>query len=564
MILNEAQIKSIILDNPQRKLVLKGVEYSKKLRRHMYGEKLENEIKAVGNFEAPSLRELRAKYARSNKDLFTRIARPIDKVFSAKGGAIYYNLPEDKAKVARQLVMDVKSGYSAKEWVEKFWLPHFLDDPNGMVFIEIATPTQVALLRSRGKSIAFPTYKPITSVYDYLPSGASVEYVVFNLSREEKIAQGIAEEKQVFRVVDDSMDYIVERDGQDVRIMTELTLQNFFMQVPAILNSSFPDPGNENHMLSLFEPIIELADHFLLKGSIKVTHDFLHGFPKYWEYADGCNDCGGSGFKHGEPCKICRGTGKSLMTKVSDAKLLNHPQSKDDPMIAPNVAGYVSPDRTFWEIATHDLQLLEDLMNYTLWGSNPMPRTKGMQTDETGGQKTATEIMTDVKPQSDRLYPISEAAAKRHKFILDAIVQVNINQSYPGSSVNYGKRYMLEGPDVLWEKYSKARIEGAAVSVLDDLLQEYYEAKYDSDPVKLAIQTKLMRVEPFIHLTAEKVKALSPAEEDYKAKLYFGEWLSTLNEAMILSFSEEELRSQLIEAAKAKQLPEPEKENQAA
>jgi hypothetical protein len=166
--------------------------------------------------------------------------------------------------------------------------------------------------------------------------------------------------------------------------------------------------------------------------------------------------------------------------------------------------------------------------------------------------------MTDVKPQSDRLTPISDSGAKRHKFILDGAVKIQIQPSYPGSSVNYGKRYMLEGPDVLWEKYQDARIKGAAASVLDDLLMEYYEAKYDSDPVKLAIQSKLMKVEPFVHITALQLKPLMPAEEDYKAKLYFSEWLATVNEAMLLSFSVEELRANLVESVKIKTLPQPE------
>jgi hypothetical protein len=141
-------------------------------------------------------------------------------------------------------------------------------------------------------------------------------------------------------------------------------------------------------------------------------------------------------------------------------------------------------------------------------------------------------------------------------------IQITINQSYQGATVNYGKRYMLESPDVLWEKYSNARIKGAATSVLDDLLQEYYEAKYDSDPIKLAIQSKLMKVEPFIHKTTEQVdSAISITPEDKIQKLYFSEWLSTLNEAMILSFSVEELKMQLEESVAKKTLPEPEKKS---
>ena len=565
MILNEDQIKSIILNNPNAELVNTGQVYSKLLRMYFYGEKLSENLPVIAEYEKPTLRELRVKYTKSTKDLFARVTRPIDKVFSSKGGSIYYNLSEAQDKKARQLTTDVRSGYSAKAWIENFWKPHFLDDPNGFIFMEIADRQTALQLKKKGKSFVYPTYKSISTVYDYLPNGASLEYVVFKLDAKEKIAAGLKVEDQVYRVVDDAADYYVKREAADtVTIISELTLLNYFGQVPAMLNSDIPNPTRDGNMLSPMDQVLELAHQFLLKGSIKVTHDFLHGFPKYWEYADDCNTCGGTRLVGAETCKDCKGTGKKLMTKVSDAKLLSHPQTKEDPVITPNVAGYVEPSKIYWEIATTDLQMLEDLINFTLWGANPMPRTQGMKTDQQAGQKTATEIMTDIKPQSDRLHPISEAAEKRDKFIRDAVIKTQVNPFYQGASVKYGKRYMLESHDVLFERYIDAKTKGAAESVLNDMLVEYYETKYDSDPVKLAIQIKLMKVEPFVHLTATQLKALSPAEEDYKAKLYFGEWLATLNDAMILSFSEEELKTQLAENVKTKKLPEPETQKQAA
>ena len=561
MILNLEQITHIIKHNPGRGIVLAGSEYNKNMRMHLYGERMAESaksMKVIEGYEKPTLRELRVKYTRSNRDLFSRLSRPIDKVFSAKGGSVYYNLSEDQDRKARALATDARAGYSVKQWIENFWKPHLLDDPAGMIFMEVVGKDQAAKLKAQGKPLTYPTYKSISCVYDYLPMGANLEYVVFNITEDEKRQMGIATDLQVYRVVDDSKDYIVQRDGEIVRILDSYTLDNYFMKVPAILNSDIPNPNCDGQMLSPFDEVLELADQFLLKGSIRVTHDFLHGFPKYWEYADSCLTCNGDGLKDGADCKDCKGTGKKVMTRVSDVKLLTHPQTKEDAIITPDVAGYVSPDKTYWEISTADLQMLEDLMNFTLWGANPMPRTQGMQTDEKGGQKTATEIMTDTKPQSDRLVPYSVSAAKRDKFIRDHQVQVNINQNYVGSSVNYGKRYMLEGPDVLFEKYSKARLEGVAASVMDDLLLEYYEAKYDSDPVKLAIQVKLMKVEPFVHHKVSDVKLLAPAEEDFKAKMYFSEWLSTINDAMILSMPADLLRENLYKTTNAKKLPEPE------
>lgn len=559
MILSIDQIKNIILNNPNKALINEGRKASRKMKMHLYGIGLNEDLPMVEGFETASLRSLRVKYAKSNKDLMSRLTRPVDKVFSAKGGSVYYNLSDAQDKKARQLAVDIRSGYSVKQWIENFWKPHFLDDPAGIIFMEIAPSEQALRLRAMGKNICVPTYKSTNYIYDYLPNGVSLEYVVFALDRIDKLAAGLNPEDIVFRVVDDAMDYYVKQEGQEITVMDSLSMPNLFMKVPGILNSDIVNPNINGNVISPLDEVADLAQEFLLTGSIKITHKFLHGFPKYWEYADTCITCGGSKYKDGDDCPDCKGTGKRLMTKVSDTKLLEHPQTKDDPIITPNVAGYVSPDKTYWEISTSDLQTLEDLMSLTLWGAVAMPKTQGTSIDASGGQKTATEIMSDIKPQSDRLYSYTESAEKRHKFIIDAAIQINIDQNYKGAMVNYGKRYMLEEADIIWEKYSKAKTTGAAASVLDDLLLEYYESKYDSDPIKLAIQAKLMKVEPFVHYTILQVKNFGVTDIDFYKKTYFGEWLSTLNDAMVLSFSPEALLQQLTSYAeeKMKEKPEP-------
>lgn len=554
MILNLVQIKSIIIDRPNLSLINAGTDYNTKMRMHLYGSGLGDQMTKIEGYEGENLQKLRAKYSRSNKDLFSRLGRPIDKVFSARGGSVYYNLTEDQKKSAVNLSLNIRNGYSIRKWVESYWKPHMLDDPFGLMFLEILPIQEAKKAKNEGKSFVYPTYKSISAVYDYQPKGSELDYIVFAVSTGEKKAAGYKGDEQIYRVVDDSFDYWILREEEEVRIIADHTYPNYFGQVPGIINSDISSPENDGYFLSFFDEVIELANHFLLKGSIRLTHDFLHGYPKYWEYADACDVCNGTKYKDGEPCKTCNGSGKKIMLKVSDAKLLEYPSTKDDPLVAPNVAGYVSPDKTYYEVSTTDLQLLEDAMNITTWGTGSKVKTTPMQINQKGDTKTATEVMGDIKPESDRLNIISEMAEKRHKFLLDNVIRLNLSlPGYAGASVNYGRRYMIEGPDEVWNKYSDARTKGGAVSVLDDLLMEYYETKFQTDPVKLAIQIKLMKVEPFVHLTSQQTDlSASITAEDKAAKTYFGEWLSTLNEAMILSFTPELLREQLIGYAAAK------------
>lgn len=552
----DAEIKAIILNNPNKDRINAGRKYSKELRMHMYGEDLEGHFEMIKGFEALSLKELRVKYAKSNKDLFSRLARPIDKVFSSRGGSRNYYLNETSESKASALTMSVRDGYPAKKWVENYWKPHMLDDPFGVIFIEIGDGSYYSL------GMAYPTYKSINYIYDYLPKGSSLEYIVFELTKSEAASirlrlPGIGEGATIYRVVDDVNDYLVKKEGEDIAILRSETIPNYFGKVPAMINSDFIS-GKDGMPISLFDDAIELANHFLLKGSIKITHDFMHGFPKYWEYSDSCDVCHGTRYVDSEECKACKGTGNKLMTKVSDAKMLTYP-TKEDVIVAPNVAGYVTPDKNYWDMATQELSGLEAAMEYTIWGASSSKSAQGpSNVSMNDGQKTATQIIDDMQPKIDRLYPISEMAERRDKFICDHIIMQNMRlANYQGCSINYGRRYIIESPDALWDKYSTSRKDGASPSVLDDLLTEYFETKYSGDEIMLHIQLKLMVVEPFIHNTVAEVKNLSVPWQDYLNKLYFHEWKSTIRKSDLLIKSADDLKIMLAEYVAAKNIQEP-------
>lgn len=555
MILDITQIKEILLKNPNKGLIDAAKLNNKKLRMHLYGEGLKHEIHPIDGHEKETLTNLRKKYAKSNKDLFARLGRPIDKVFTARGGSVYYNMGDSANKQAADLSMNIKDGLSVRKWIETKWKPHTLDDPNGLIFMEIGSPIN-------GRLMTYPTYKSITTVYDYQSAGSSLEYIVFNVSASEKTKAGYRQEDRIFRVVDDSFDYWVKLDGEgdntSALILKDQTYPNYFGEVPAILNSDYASAETEGLMLSIYNDVIDLADDFLLTGSIRNLAKLRMAYPKYWEYASDCKVCKGEREVEGKKCESCKGTGKQIMANPGDVKLIQHPTDKNDPVITPNVAGFVEFPVDYFNFSTLEIADLENIMSLTIWGTEAKKQTPGMNLSKQGDTvKTATEVIDDIQPKADRLQSISEQAEKRHKFIIDHAIQITIDSSYKGASVNYGRRYMIESADAIWEKYSNARIKGASTSILDDLLMEYIETKYQGDPVGLNIQLKLLMVEPFIHKTVEQVKALDPLFEDYCKKLYFSEWLATMSEGALISYKVEQLKEQLTQFVTEKGLEEP-------
>jgi hypothetical protein len=82
---------------------------------------------------------------------------------------------------------------------------------------------------------------------------------------------------------------------------------------------------------------------------------------------------------------------------------------------------------------------------------------------------------------------------------------------------------------------------------------------YQSNPVLLAKYVKLLKVEPFPHISVLQARAVITDFNDYNAKLYFGEWYSTQADAYILAPANtpEKLRTELRAFVQAKGIAEP-------
>lgn len=517
-ILSSNQIKEIIIKRPGATLVQEAEKMHKKLSTHINGLGLAEYLDKIETYEKPEALALRKRYARSNIDLFDRLARPIDKVFVTRGSSIYF--PSTADDIARKMdveILNVEKGYSAKKWVETFWKTHYLDDPMGLIFMEVLA----------GET--YPTYKASTDIWDYKLNGRKLDWVVFK-----------TEDKSIFRVVDDSFDALYKLEGagdsSSVR-KTKDVYPNYFGYVPGIIISDIPKAGMQELYVSPFNSLVELADEYLRDESIRMIYKFKHGFPKSWKYREMCGDCKGTGARGAQTCSVCNGTGKKLDSSVSEVMVLDWPTANDQ-VIAPDVAGFITPDIEYLKYSRDELKHLESLMYKTHWGT--------FQTEQRmkGESDTATSKFQDMQPLNDKLNAYADAAETTEKFIIDSIGAFLFPTGFGGCRVAYGRRFMVEGPDVIWRKYEQARKMGAPMGTLNDHLVEYYEAKFQSNPLELARYLKMMRVEPFIHLTVSEAFAVVGPEE-FAKKLYFAEWASTIKEVQWLTTPDDILKAML-------------------
>lgn len=491
---------------------------------HVHGIGVAKHLAKIEGFENEKKYNLRKKFARSNKDLFSTIFRHIDKVFSAKGGTIQYGLRQntDKAKF-QKLLYDIKDGISLDKWLENIWLDKLAVDPNGLILIE------------HSDGVPYPTYKSILTVRDYKQSGQGVDYIIFEPYQKDN------EKGEFVRVYDESGDRTYLINGKEISLLkdTEEKQYNFpnpWGYVPAVLCSDLVHPITELKKSTIYEQV-ELAEEYLRENSIKSIYKKLHGFPMFWMYAPVCDACKGTGLdKSMHVCPVCNGSKHATSKDVSDVTILKQPENADSPTIAPDIAGYVSPDLETWERMTNEIQMLADAITFSHWGT--VVRTEDIE-------RTATEVFVNAQPVEDRLNKYSDSYEIITKYIIDMLGAYVFGDKYEGTSFNAGRNYIVKGINQLTKEYTDLKAANVGETLLNAKLNELINAKYANDSFTLTVAQKLAAVEPFVHNTIDEVKSMEVGNIAYMRKVYYNDWVNTIDNDYIFRTDIKKLRDDL-------------------
>ena len=167
------------------------------------------------------------------------------------------------------------------KWLKTYFVDKYVIDPNGFFLIEYKDAE------------AYPTYKSILTVVDYVQKGQSLEYVIFEpvtIKLENK------EDYTTVRVYDDKADYTYPINLKDWTIQEPTEeFKNPWEKVPAVLCSDIEDTLTGYKQTPIYEQV-EDADEYLRLNSVNTLQYYHHGFAKFW--------------KHGTPCKKCYGLGE--------------------------------------------------------------------------------------------------------------------------------------------------------------------------------------------------------------------------------------------------------------
>lgn len=492
-------------------------EYSSTLKALVNGDDFIDElINKIEGIESSLKAKAREKYSRSVKDLFFRLFQPIDNIYYATGGVKDYDIQSDTIKTNYlKQIANIRDNKTLSEWVQTYAIQLYNTDPNGVIFLEYKTTPKINV---------YPTYKSSSKIRYYKSKGQLIEYIIF----EPKIK----DQKTYIRIVDDLTDRTFERNGNDYILVEELTFPHPFGQVPAVICSNIQLAG-EDEKLAPIDSIIEVAKEYARDQSFLTLYKVYKGNPIFWKYVTYCSDCLGTGKQGNEECPTCNGKGKVVAkSDVTDAVELPIPTDTESPVIAPNIAGFISPDLDVWTKYEETLKLLEEQMYKSHWGTS-----YGMNNVQ--GMKTATEVTFDKQPLENQLNKYADYAEyvewKLSEWILNLLDSTKTDKLESKITINLGRRYIIESYDVLLERYEKSVLAEENNVVLDKLFSEYLGAKYRNNPIDLQINLLKARIEPYLHLPLTKVSTIFGNEEAQR-KVLFQKWWNSLKD-----FSKDEI-----------------------
>ena len=478
--------------------ILKGREMNRELCALIDGEAFHEElVNQIEHIESDQKIKARKKYSRSIVDFFGRLMSPIENIFSSSGEVQDIKIEnESNLKLMLESLSNCRDGKSLRRFIQEYWANLYHTDPNGIIFIEyVSTPTVVA----------YPTYKGINTIRNYKEKGQSCDWVLFEPT--------VSGSSLVWRLVDSQTDWTITQTGEGYAL-SENTFTHPFGQCPAVIISDILDI-KRNIRISAFAKVVPIAKEYARDQSIKTLYKFLHGFPTHWRYVTQCRSCAGTGRKDANSCKECDGHGYMKKKDVTDLVTLPIPTG-EGVKLAPDIAGFISPDLATWDKYTEELELLDRIAFETHWGTH---QTKGTN-------ETATGRFIDVQPVKNRLNKYADSA----EYIEWRIIELIANAVLPTKPkteniclLNYGRRYIIEGPDTLLKNYTDAKLTGANITVLDKLFAEFITSKYMNDPDWLRLELTKSKVEPYLHLAIVEVFNVFGVYEA-KKKAYFQTW----------------------------------------
>ena len=509
MTFKEEEVKALLKTHSEKveQWVKDAREQNKTLKALVTGEGFHEElIENIEHLSSKERGEVRKKYAKDIRDLFSRIMKKRQNVFDANGGSEHNEINSDTIKDAfKDRLSNFKSNKSLYKYLSENYFQLTDVDPNGVIMLEYKAKD--------GDFSLYPSYKSIDDIRYYEQDGQTVEYIVF----EPKINKDTT--AKTWRLVDDANDWTFLELAGTFTLVPDRTFPHPFGKVPLVILSETCIVGSDVR-LSPLNDITELSKDYARDKSNLTIYKYQKGNPLHYRYGSTkCKPCSGLGKIGNDTCSSCDGKGHPRKSDVSDVYYAPIPKD-GQPFLGDKLMGFVSPDLDTWKQYKEDLRDMELLIEDTIWGTDKTHQSEN-------NNETATGRFIDVQPISNTLNIYSDVVEYVYNTLANWTLNfVDLTKDKDEYLYNrsFGRRYIIESPDVLMEKYGKAKEQGDNNTILDKLLEEFILSKYKSDPYMQSMMLKKASVEPYVHISISEVFEFFGKVESNKKVLFQKFW----------------------------------------
>lgn len=490
------------------KWVADAREYHTKLKALVYGDEFKDLLLRIEHIETEAKAKARQRYSRPIKDINSKILEPFSNIYSATGFNLTLTVSDSQKETLLKELSDVRGGYSLQKWLDTYWSKDmYIVDPNGLIFLEWKDEN------------TWPTYKSIDCIRYYKADGLQCEYVIFEPTHQKD------SNIKLWRVVDDSTDYLISQNGDTFDIVEAKTYTNPFGICPARVNSDIIQLGKD-YRLSPLDQIIETEEEFLRDRSVLTIYKFKNGFATPYRPKIICPSCHGTKKSGDSACPDCDGKGFLFDKDVTDEYIVPISLDADNqPQMPSDFAGFISPDLEIWNQYRSEAKLLFNEMFETIWGTR----------ESEAKDQTAMSVILNTQPMTNKLDSLSDVAEMQENALMNmiGIFVLNLEHDDIVGFKSYGRNYIIQPPEYLLEQYQKSNESKDPLSVRDRKLTEYITSKFKTDLESLRVELLKKDLEPYVHYDVELVKDIYGNIEAAKKGL-FVDWWETLTQADLL------------------------------
>ena len=525
MRLSEEQIKELV-NAPENPVLKDNRELQDFHRLHVTGEGYEGALTQIIGYE-------NVEQFKQKKLLAKPFTRPLLKYIidaqgrwkTAQGTNKYYNFKGDKPEQAKAFDNDILSqvwkGGSISDFTKKFLSTAIYTDFNGFFIVErgkieviggIKYETRegkTRIVESNYEAKPYIIYKDAKDIHNFSVTGNKVDWLIYKLPKP-------ADKKyELYRVIDDKYDYIVQKEGKVITIQDD-KIEHKAGQTPVVSVSTINKfIGYDYKRTSPIDALIPLLDYYLNQYGEHVVSCLLHAHPIYYQVGQKCQStltygdnervrCDGgyhnyeyNGKAFNAECKACNGTGHNIHKDASTAIILPAKTEQGEAFNITNVVGYATPPI---DILKNQVERLDGTKKEILEAATGQIGAQNLN------EKTATESILNLKPLEDIISEIIDVIETVETSLTNIIGKIYYGDKYIGCEINYGRKLNLRDENLILQEIKQAKESGSSYFYVKSLFEELIYSRFSRSKIDLQRNILAAELEPYAGFTFEEIE----------------------------------------------------------